>query len=246
MEYWETDRRSRIQDGKVDNDEDKEDSMKYWETDRRSRLQNGELDSDGDHEKSGVASHTKSIHGSNTLVIEALKRPHKHDCDKYTDVDCDNLTHVDTAGKVKMVDVNYKPDTTRTAVASATIYLGEKVFQLVKENKMKKGDVLTISKLAGIMAAKRTSELIPLCHNIFISGVNVLFEFDEEKHCICITSSAKTSGKTGVEMEAIMAASVAAITIYDMCKAVSKDMVISDVKLEEKTGGVRGNYLRQH
>ncbi|XP_060081577.1 molybdenum cofactor biosynthesis protein 1-like isoform X1 [Ylistrum balloti] len=206
-----------------------EESMKYWETDRKARLAE------------------TSEHGDGTVCKQdyydyiLTRNPSQNK----SEPGCDSLTHVDTAGKTKMVDVGYKPDTVRTAVASATIFVGEKVFPLIKENKMKKGDVLSISQLAGIMAAKRTAELIPLCHNIFISGVDVSFELNEEKHCIHITSSAKTDGKTGVEMEAIMAASVAAITIYDMCKAVSKDMVIHDVRLEQKTGGARGDYHRQ-
>ncbi|XP_021378742.1 molybdenum cofactor biosynthesis protein 1-like isoform X1 [Mizuhopecten yessoensis] len=208
-----------------------EESMKYWETDRRARL--AEAAERGDIEEDCDVTEYKQDHDNYRNISENISKS-----------DCDSLTHVDTAGKTKMVDVGYKPDTVRTAVASATIHVGEKVFPLIKENKMKKGDVLSVSQLAGIMAAKRTSELIPLCHNIFISGVDVSFVLNEENHCIHITSSAKTAGKTGVEMEAIMAVSVAAITIYDMCKAVSKDMVISDIRLEQKTGGVRGDYLR--
>ncbi|XP_064602274.1 molybdenum cofactor biosynthesis protein 1-like [Liolophura sinensis] len=152
------------------------------------------------------------------------------------------LTHTDGAGKAAMVDVGDKPDSTRTAQASATVFLGEAVFRLVQENKMKKGDVLTVSQLAGIMAAKRTSELIPLCHNIALSKVDIKVQLDKNSHSVVLSSYARTVGKTGVEMEALTAVTVGALTIYDMCKAVSREMVITDVKLLSKTGGQRGDY----
>ena len=154
----------------------------------------------------------------------------------------DTLTHTDISGKLNMVDIGAKLDTDRIAVAMATIKLGEKAYDLVKNNKSKKGDVLTVAQIAGITAAKQTSTLIPLCHNIPLSNVKVNLELVQESWSVIITSLAKTYGKTGVEMEAIMAATVAAVTVYDMCKAVSRDMVISDIKLVKKTGGMRGDY----
>ena len=154
----------------------------------------------------------------------------------------DTLTHTDISGKLNMVDIGAKLDTDRIAVAMATIKLGEKAYNLVKNNKSKKGDVLTVAQIAGITAAKQTSTLIPLCHNIPLSNVKVNLELVQESWSVVITSLAKTYGKTGVEMEAIIAATVAAVTVYDMCKAVSRDMVISDIKLVKKTGGMRGDY----
>ena len=154
----------------------------------------------------------------------------------------DTLTHTDISGKLNMVDIGAKPDTDRIAVAMATIKLGKKAYNLVKNNKSKKGDVLTVAQIAGITAAKQTSTLIPLCHNIPLSNVKVNLELVQESWSVVITSLAKTYGKTGVEMEAIMAATVAAVTVYDMCKAVSRDMVINEIKLVKKTGGMRGDY----
>ncbi|KAK3599625.1 hypothetical protein CHS0354_029081 [Potamilus streckersoni] len=155
------------------------------------------------------------------------------------------LTHVDVTGRMTMVDVGSKPETDRTAVASAIITLGFEAFQLVKENKIKKGDVLSVAQLAGIMAAKRTSELIPLCHNIHLTKIDVNLNLVDETKSIRITSLVKSSGKTGVEMEAITAVTIAAVTVYDMCKAVTREMVISDIRLIEKTGGQRGDYFAE-
>ena len=158
---------------------------------------------------------------------------------------CDTeLTHTDHDGKAKMVDVGQKPSSGRVALACATIYLGEVAFGLVRDNKMKKGDVLTVAQLAGIMAAKDTSRLIPLCHNISLSKVSVDLTLDARNHSIYIVCEAKTHGQTGVEMEAITGATVAAVTFYDMCKAVNKKMVIGDIKLLKKSGGTRGDYVR--
>ncbi|KAL3873916.1 hypothetical protein ACJMK2_036993 [Sinanodonta woodiana] len=155
------------------------------------------------------------------------------------------LTHVDVTGKMTMVDVGSKPDTERTAVASATIILGFEAFQLVRENKIKKGDVLSVAQLAGMMAAKKTSELIPLCHNINLTKIEVNLNLDDETKSIRITSLVKSSGKTGVEMEAIIAVTIAAVTVYDMCKAVTREMVIGDIRLIQKTGGQRGDYYAE-
>ncbi|XP_074647858.1 uncharacterized protein LOC141903575 [Tubulanus polymorphus] len=155
-----------------------------------------------------------------------------------------SLTHTDKDGRATMVDVSDKPDSRRTAVAVATIHLGEEAFNLVRENKMKKGDVLSVSQIAGIMAAKNTSSLIPLCHNIPLNKVGVELTLDETDFSVKVKGSATTTGKTGVEMEALMAVNVAALTVYDMCKAVTHDIVITDVKLLEKTGGTRGEFFR--
>lgn len=157
----------------------------------------------------------------------------------------DELTHVTKEGKVTMVDVTPKPPTERTATAKATVKIGPRITQLIKENKMKKGDVLTIAQIAGISAAKKTWDLIPLCHNIPLNNVKVSVTLDEENEAVVVESSAKCSGKTGVEMEALVAASVAALTIYDMCKAVSHDIVISEVFLTGKSGGSRGDFTRE-
>ena len=157
-----------------------------------------------------------------------------------------NLTHTDSRGKLNMVDIGEKLDTSRVAVATGNVYLGKKAFYLVKDNKLKKGDVLTVAQIAGIMAAKNTSNLIPLCHNISISKVSVDLDLDEGQYAVRVTSVAKTHGKTGVEMEALMAVSLATLTVYDMCKAVSKDIVIGGIKLLKKSGGKSGNFERKN
>lgn len=137
-----------------------------------------------------------------------------------------------------------KGATARTAEASALVLLGRAAFEQVRSNSLKKGDVLTTAQLAGIMGCKLTSTLIPLCHNILISKADVKLELDEMRHAVRIRSEVRTVGPTGVEMEALTAASVAALTVYDMCKAVSKDAVISDVQLERKSGGRSGDFVR--
>ena len=152
------------------------------------------------------------------------------------------LSHINKSGKAQMVDVSDKAVTLRTAEAYAEVQVSEIVFNAIKENTVKKGDVLTTAKIAGIQAGKKTAELIPLCHNIFISKIDVDLNLNEEKSCVEIKSFAKTESKTGVEMEALTAATVAALTVYDMCKALDKSMVISGVKLLAKTGGKSGNY----
>lgn len=152
-----------------------------------------------------------------------------------------NLTHVNEQGEIIMVDVTAKQDTVRTAIASGKIFLPKDVYQLVEGNNLKKGDVLSVAKLAGIMGAKQCSNLIPLCHNINLTKINVDLSL-QEPHLV-IRALVTCSGKTGVEMEALTAVSIAALTVYDMCKAVSHDMVISDVKLERKSGGKNGDYI---
>lgn len=144
-----------------------------------------------------------------------------------------------------MVEVGEKEDTKRIAIARGSIKMDSKTMDIIKEGKMKKGDVLSVAQVAGIMAAKRTSENIPMCHNIFITGVDIDFCLDEEKFVIHIEALVRTIGKTGVEMEALNAVSTAALTIYDMCKAVDKGMVISDIRLIKKSGGKSGNYIRE-
>lgn len=153
------------------------------------------------------------------------------------------LTHLDAAGRASMVDVGDKPDSERLAVAAGTVYMQPETLRLIQEGALKKGDVLTIARIAGIMGAKRTSELIPLCHPIPLTKINVELTLDTEQHAIQITATARTIGKTGVEMEALTAVSVAALTIYDMAKAVDRAMRIGDIRLLEKRGGVRGDYL---
>ena len=152
------------------------------------------------------------------------------------------LSHVDKSGKALMVDVTDKDSTVRTAEAYAKVILGEEVFNLVKSNNISKGDVLTTAKIAGITAAKKCSELIPLCHNIFISKVDVELKLIEDEFSIEIISYAKTTSKTGIEMEALTAVSIAALTVYDMCKGVDKSIVIEKIHLLSKTGGKSGNY----
>lgn len=153
------------------------------------------------------------------------------------------LSHVDNQGRAQMVDVGAKKDSNRLAVATAVVHLGPEAFRLVKENKIHKGDVLTVAQLAGIMASKLTPNLIPLCHNIHITHADVNLELDESKFAVNITGSVNSVGRTGVEMESLTAVTVAALTVYDMCKAVSRDIVISDVKLVKKVGGKSGDYV---
>mmetsp|Transcript_35305 Transcript_35305/g.92325 ORF Transcript_35305/g.92325 Transcript_35305/m.92325 type:complete len:157 (+) Transcript_35305:1330-1800(+) len=154
------------------------------------------------------------------------------------------LTHTDDAGRAAMVDVGNKPSTTRTATASGRVLLGETAYRLVEQNGLKKGDVLTVAQLAGIMGAKQCSSLIPLCHPIALTKIGVELVLSEADRAITIVATATSVGQTGVEMEALTAVSVAALTCYDMCKAVTHDIVITDVLLESKTGGQRGDFAR--
>lgn len=156
----------------------------------------------------------------------------------------DQLTHVDAEGRAAMVDVGGKPDTERLAVASAVVLLGPVAFKLVQKNQLKKGDALVVAHLAGVQAAKQTSQLIPLCHHVALSHVEVQLELDSTRHAVGIQASCRARGPTGVEMEALTAAAVAALTLYDMCKAVSRDIVLGEIKLISKTGGQRGDFHR--
>ena len=152
------------------------------------------------------------------------------------------LTHLNKDGKANMVDVSGKDITLRTAEAFAEVSVSDELFYKIRNNELEKGDVLTTAKIAGIQGGKKTSELIPLCHNIFISKIDVRLELNEEKKSVEIYSFAKTNSVTGIEMEALTAASITALTVYDMCKAVDKSIVIKEVKLISKTGGKSGNY----
>lgn len=151
------------------------------------------------------------------------------------------LTHLDEEGRARMVDVGWKPVTDREAVARGAVRMQPATLGLIMEGQVKKGDVFTIAQLAGIMGAKRTAELIPLCHPLPLNKVDVELEADEANSRVNITATASTSGKTGVEMEALTAVSIAALTVYDMCKAVDRGMQIGPVRLARKRGGQSGD-----
>lgn len=154
------------------------------------------------------------------------------------------LSHVTSTGEAKMVDISGKTDTVRVAVASGRVLMKPDTLRAIKSASLKKGDVIAAARIAGIMAAKRVPDLIPLCHTILIDEVSVDFDLSGADS-VAITATAKSTGKTGAEMEALTAVSVAALTVYDMAKAVDKGMVISDVRLESKTGGKSGTYQRK-
>src|SRR5690348_7256093 len=153
------------------------------------------------------------------------------------------LTHLDESGAARMVDVGAKPDTERVAVAGGSVFMQPETLRLIREGALKKGDVLTIARVAGIMGAKKTSELIPLCHPLPLTHLDVELTLDDEKNAVHIRATARTIGKTGVEMEALTAVTTAALTIYDMAKAVDRGMRLSDIRLLEKHGGQRGDYV---
>ncbi|KAL2468834.1 Cyclic pyranopterin monophosphate synthase acCES [Forsythia ovata] len=155
------------------------------------------------------------------------------------------LTHIDSKGEAQMVDISPKEITKRVAVASCKVILGQKVFDLVSANQMEKGDVLGVAKIAGICGAKQTSNLIPLCHIINLTHVALNLTLNPRDLCVEIESEAASNGKTGVEMEALTAVTIAGLTVYDMCKAASKDILITDVQLESKSGGKSGDWLRK-
>ncbi|MEK3977655.1 cyclic pyranopterin monophosphate synthase MoaC [Psychrobacillus sp. FSL K6-2836] len=155
------------------------------------------------------------------------------------------LTHFNEQGRAKMVDISDKNETTRTAVAVSSVTVNDTIKSQITEGTNKKGDVFAVAQVAGIMAAKNTSSIIPMCHPILLSGINITFEWSSnDSNVINIQSEVKTIGSTGVEMEALVAASAAALTIYDMCKAGGKDMVIGSTMLLSKTGGKNGDYQR--
>ncbi|GAB4483958.1 MAG: cyclic pyranopterin monophosphate synthase MoaC [Thermodesulfovibrionales bacterium] len=155
------------------------------------------------------------------------------------------LSHTDSRGKARMVDVSEKPVTQRIAVAQAAVIMKRTTLALIRKNEISKGDVLGVARTAGIMAAKKTAELIPLCHPLPITSASVELSLDAKKSAVLIEARVKVSGKTGVEMEALTAAAVAALTVYDMCKAVDREMTITDVMLLEKQGGRSGVYTRK-
>ncbi len=156
-----------------------------------------------------------------------------------------DFTHFNEQGRAKMVDVGEKPETVRTAVAKGSVLVNEQTFSLIRSGGMKKGDVLTVAQVAGVMGAKRTPDLIPMCHPILLDGIDLQLSLDERRCAVNIVATVRCAGRTGVEMEALTAVSVAALTVYDMCKAVQKDMTIADICLLEKSGGVHGDYHRE-
>lgn len=155
------------------------------------------------------------------------------------------LTHLNEEGRARMVDVSDKSDTVREAVASGSVYMKKETLQKVIEGSIKKGDVLSVAQVGGIMGAKNTPNIIPMCHPIMITGCDISFKFDMENSKIDIIATAKTTGKTGIEMEALTAVSVAGLTIYDMCKAIDKEMIISNIMLIKKSGGKSGVFQRE-
>ncbi len=156
-----------------------------------------------------------------------------------------HLTHIDDSGQARMVNVGAKPDTERMALAGGEVHLRPQTVELIRQGGMKKGDVLSVARIAGIMGAKRTSELVPLCHPIALTQVEVNLELSDDLPGIKITATARTVGKTGVEMEALTAVTVAALTIYDMVKAVEKTAIIQNVRLIEKHGGRSGDVVNE-
>ena len=156
-----------------------------------------------------------------------------------------DFTHFNDQGRAKMVDVGEKPESVRTAVAAGRVLVNAATFPLIKSGGMKKGDVLTVAQVAGVMGAKRTPELIPMCHPVLIDGIDLALSLDEERCSVEIRATVSCAGRTGVEMEALSAVSAAALTVYDMCKAVQKDMEITNIRLLEKSGGKSGDYKRE-
>ena len=155
-----------------------------------------------------------------------------------------DFTHFNEQGRAKMVDVGEKPSSRRTAVAAGRVLVNDETFALIRSGGIKKGDVLTVAQIAGVMGAKRTFELIPMCHIVPLNGIDLELRLDEEKKSIEISATVSCDGKTGVEMEALTAVATAALTVYDMCKAVQRDIVITDIRLLGKSGGVHGDYTR--
>lgn len=178
--------------------------------------------------------HLENIEGIADFIMENITVKNKND-----------FTHFNEEGRAKMVDVGEKPESRRTAVAAARVLINRDTFGLIRSGGMKKGDVLTVAQIAGVMGAKRTPDLIPMCHPILIDGIDLSLRLDEERCSVEIEAAVSCDGRTGVEMEALTAASIAALTVYDMCKAVQKDMVISDIRLLRKTGGVHGDFKRE-
>lgn len=156
-----------------------------------------------------------------------------------------DFTHFDEQGNARMVDVGDKADTKRAAVAAGRVLVNRNTFELIRSGGVKKGDVLTVAQVAGILGAKKTPELIPMCHPVSLTGVDLALYLNEEMLSVEIEATASCTGPTGVEMEALTAVTAAALTVYDMCKAVQRDMVIDDIRLLRKTGGQSGNFVRE-
>ncbi|WEG12507.1 cyclic pyranopterin monophosphate synthase MoaC [Pullulanibacillus sp. KACC 23026] len=157
-----------------------------------------------------------------------------------------DLTHINEQGRAKMVDVSDKEETRRMAVACSSIQVNQEIYEAINQGTIKKGDVLAVAQVAGIMAAKNTSQIIPMCHPLMLSGVDLFFYWDDkEAYLLRIEATVKNKGATGVEMEALTAATTAALTIYDMCKALDKSMVIGPTYLQSKSGGKSGDYQRE-
>ncbi|MBO9129178.1 cyclic pyranopterin monophosphate synthase MoaC [Bacillus sp. 165] len=157
-----------------------------------------------------------------------------------------SFTHFNEQGRAKMVDISDKVVTVRTAIACSSIIVNEQIYTSIIEHKIGKGDVLSVAQIAGIMAAKRTSDIIPMCHPLLLKGVDISFQWSikELEYRLLIEAKVKTEGSTGVEMEALTAASACALTVYDMCKAIDKGMIIGETYLKEKTGGKNGDFKR--
>lgn len=156
-----------------------------------------------------------------------------------------DFTHFNDDGRARMVDVGSKSETERTAVAAGRVLVNSETFRLIKNGGMKKGDVLGTAQIAGIMAAKKTSDIVPMCHPLMLTGVDISFNLNEEMHAVEIKAEVKCKGVTGVEMEALTAVSAAALTVYDMCKAVQKDMIIDRICLLSKKGGKSGDIRQE-
>jgi cyclic pyranopterin phosphate synthase len=152
------------------------------------------------------------------------------------------LSHIDSDGKAVMVDVSDKDITSRVATAAGSVIMEPETLRLIEDGAVKKGDVLSVARLAGIMGAKKTPELIPLCHPLALNSIDVDLTLDRERNAVDITATCRVSGRTGVEMEALSAVSIAALTIYDMCKAVDRSMRLTDIRLMEKSGGRSGDF----
>lgn len=157
----------------------------------------------------------------------------------------DRLTHLDDQGAARMVDVGEKADTVREAKAAGAVYMKPETLGLIRDGAIKKGDVLTVARIAGVMAAKRTADLIPLCHPLALTHIDVDLSLDEDASAVRIVATTRTIGKTGVEMEALTAVTAAALTVYDMAKAVDRAMRLADIRLLEKRGGVHGDYVAE-
>lgn len=156
-----------------------------------------------------------------------------------------DLTHINDQGRAKMVDVSSKEETLREAEAYGSVYMKRETLNRIKEGTIKKGDVLSVAQVAGIMASKKTSDIIPMCHPIMISGCDINFNLNFDENKVEITATVKTTGKTGVEMEALTAVAAAGLTIYDMCKAIDREMIVSDIMLMKKSGGKSGIFERK-